>query len=293
MEYKTINSNNSKLNLPVVGLGTWQMGGRTEANYSKDTECINAIKNAIHLGYTLIDTAESYGAGHTEELIGKAIIDVPREKLFIISKVLMTNLKHDDLINSAKQSLKRLKIAYFDLYLIHFPNPKISIQETMRAMDYLVENKITKFIGVSNFSVNELIEAQKYSKNKIVVNQIQYNLTARNKCSYGNCVNMESEIIPYCQKNDILVIADRPFDKGALLNSSNTALDKLLDSLCKKYNKTKSQIAINWLISKKNIITIPMSTNPIHQKENLGAIGWKLNSEDIKLLDKINIKANN
>jgi diketogulonate reductase-like aldo/keto reductase len=288
MEYKTITTHNSELSLPVIGLGTWQMGGRTEADYSNDTKYVEAIKSAIELGYTLIDTAESYGAGHTEELIGEAIAGASRDKLFIISKVSKNNLAYDNVITSAKNSLKRLKIDYFDLYLIHFPNSEISLQETMRAMDYLVEHKITRFIGVSNFSVEKLIEAQKYSKNKIVANQIQYSLVARNNCTYATCINMESEIIPYCQKNDILIIADRPFDKGALLNSSNTNLDKLLDSLCQKYDKTKSQIALNWLISKKNIVTIPMSTSPIHQKENLGAIGWSLSSKDMILLDNCN-----
>ncbi len=290
MEYKQFQSG---LNLPIIGFGTWQIGGRTEADYSRDIENVIVIKNAIDLGYTLIDTAESYGAGHTEELISQAITNVPRDKLFIISKVSSSNLRYDTLIRSAKNSLERLKIDYFDLYLIHFPNPEISIQETMRAMDYLVENKLTRFIGVSNFSVNELMEAQKYSKNKIVVNQIQYSLTARNKCTYGNCINMESAIIPYCQKNDILIIADRPFDKGALISFSNTTLDNLLELLCSKYNKTKSQIALNWLISKKNVITITMSTNPIHQKENLGAIGWSLSSEDIELLDCVDVESSN
>lgn len=285
MEYKSLQSGTS---IPVIGLGTWQIGGRTEPDYSRDTENIQSIKNAIQLGYTLIDTAESYGAGHTEELIGQAIVDVPRDKLFIISKVFKTNLGYDNLINSAKNSLKRLKIDYFDLYLIHFPNKDIPIQETMRAMDYLVENKLTRFIGVSNFSAKELTEAQKYSKNRIVANQIQYSLATRNKCTYGECVNMESEIIPYCQENGILIIADRPLDKGALLNSSNALLNNMLDSLSKKYDKTKAQIALNWLISKKNIITIPMSTNPIHQKENLGAMGWALSKEDVDLLDNIN-----
>jgi len=289
MEYKTI-KNETKI--PVIGLGTWQIGGGNEADYSSDSSNIKLIQNAIQLGYTLIDTAEKYAAGHTEELIGQAIQNVPRDKLFIVSKVTSKNLAYDDLIMSAKKSLERLKIDYFDLYLIHSYNNAIPIEETMRAMDFLVDNKLTKFIGVSNFSVKELSEAQKHTKNKIVANQIQYSLITRNKGTYANCINMESEIIPYCQKNDIIIIAYRPLERGALIKNNETILNKTLDSLSKKYNKTKTQIALNWLISKKNIIAIPMSTNPIHQKENLGALGWNLNKEDTTLLDQIPIENN-
>lgn len=131
-------------------------------------------------------------------------------------------------------------------------------------------------------------EAQKYSKNKIVVNQIPYNLATRNKDHRGSCINMESEIIPYCQENDIIVMAYRPIERGFLLKPNS-----LLDGLSEKYDKTKAQIAINWLVSKKNIITIPKSTNPDHLKENLGAIGWNLSANDIKLLDEAEFESPN
>lgn len=288
MKYKTFQSG---LTVPVIGLGTWQIGGRMEPDYDNDAKNISSIKNALKLGYTLIDTAESYGAGHTEELVGQAIRDFSRDKLFIISKVFKTNLAYDNLIKSAKNSLERLKIDYFDLYLIHFPSEDVSLQETMRAMDFLVENKLTRFIGVSNFSVKKLIEAQKYSKHKIAANQIQYNIMTRNNCTYAKCVNMESEIIPYCQENDILIIADRPLDKGALV-IGDTNITSVLDILCKKYGKTRSQIALNWLISKKNIITIPMSLNSVHQKENLEITNWTLSPEDIILLDNLSVEHN-
>jgi len=278
MEYKLLYGN---VKIPVLGLGTWQIGGKYEADYSSDEENIQAMKKAIELGYTLIDTAELYGAGHTEELVGKAINHVDRKKLFIVSKVIGSHLSYNNVVTAAKKSLERLQIAYFDLYLIHHPNPDIPMKETMRAMDYLVEYGITKFIGVSNFSVKEMQEAQKWSKNKIAVNQIQYSLISRNKSTYCDCVNMESEIIPYCQENGIVIMADRPLHKGELLDKTNPVMDKL----CKKYKKTTPQIALNWLISKKNIITIPKSTNIEHLKENLGAMGWRLDKEDIDLLD--------
>lgn len=278
MEYKFIDK---KTKIPVLGLGTWGFGGFRESDFSQDEESICAIKAAINVGYTLIDTAELYGAGHTEELVGKAIKDIDQSTLFIISKVFKTNLKYNDVLVSCKNSLERLCTNYLDLYLIHAPNPDIPLSETMRAMDELVEKKFVRFIGVSNFSVEQMKEAQIYSQHKIVVNQIPYNLSARNKDYRGYCVNMESEIIPYCQQNGILIMAHRPLERGFLLQSH-----QLLDSLSKKYNKTKAQIAINWLLSKKNIITIPKSVNPEHMKENLDALGWKLDDIDMQLLDE-------
>jgi diketogulonate reductase-like aldo/keto reductase len=102
---------------------------------------------------------------------------------------------------------------------------------------------------------------------------------------------MESKIIPYCQKNDILIIVDRPLDKGAIIRNDHPVLSSTLDALSKKYGKTKSQIAINWLIEKKNMITIPMSLNPVHLKENLETQGWKLSDEDVKNLDNIHVES--
>jgi len=247
---------------------------------SRDAEWVSAIQKAVELGYNHIDTAEMYGAGHSEELVGLAISNFDRESLFITTKVLPQHLRYEDCIKAAEDSLKRLKTDYIDLYLIHIPNSEIPIKETMRAMDTLVKQRKTKFIGVSNFSVKQLKEAQSYTENKIVNNQIEYNLFTRHSGMYN--VNIESEIIPYCQENNIIITAWKPLAKGILFREKN----KLLEELVKKYNKTVSQIAINWLISKKNIITIPKSTNPEHLKENLGALGWKLEPKDMKRLNE-------
>ena len=278
MEYKAL-FDGSKI--PVIGLGTWRIGGARDPDYSRDESSIQSIKNAINLGYNHIDVAEMYGGGHTEELVGEAIKDFNRSELILTSKVFKTNLNYENVISSCKKSLKRLGTDYLDIYLVHAPNPEIPIEETMKAMDYLVENKLVKYIGVSNFTVEEMKEAQKYSKNKIAFNQIEYSLLTRNKGKYGNNKNMERETVPYCQKNEIIIMAERPLERGILLEDN-----PLMNHLEKKYEKTKSQIAINWLISKENIITIPKSTNVKHLEENLGAMGWKLDKEDIELLDK-------
>ncbi|MDH5754135.1 MAG: aldo/keto reductase [Candidatus Bathyarchaeota archaeon] len=267
------------VNISVLGIGTWKMGGGLTVDTAHDKECILAIKTAVRLEMTHIDTAELYGNGHAEELVGEAIQEFEREELFIATKVKQENLRYDDLISAAKRSLKRLRTSYIDLYLIHGPNPYIPIEETMKAMDYLVESKLTRFIGVSNFSVEQIEEAQKHAKNKIVANQIEYNLLTRNQGQFTN--SMESKIIPYCQKNDVMIIAYRPIAKGELAKPGI----KLLDELAEKYGKTQAQIAINWLSSKPNIVTIPKAVKVEHIKENLGAIGWRLSEEDMRRLD--------
>ena len=291
MDYKILIDD---FKIPVIGLGTWGIGGFMETDSTKDEEGIKAIKDAIELGYTHIDTAELYGVGHTEKLIGNAIKDLDRSKLIITSKVFKTNLKYNDVIASCKKSLEKLQTDYIDIYLIHAPNPEIPLKETMKAMDYLVEQGMVKFIGVSNFSVEQMQEAQKYSRNKIVANQIPYNLATRNTNldrntgRVGSCINMESEIIPYCQENNIIIMAYRPIERGFLLKPNS-----LLDDLSRKYSKTKAQIAMNWLVSKKNVVVIPKSINIDHLKENLGAISWSLSDDDIKLLDEMEFESPN
>jgi len=279
MKYKKLIDNTK---IPVIGLGTWLIGGGMEADYSEDEQAIRAIKTAIELGYRHIDTAEMYGDGHTEELIGKAIKDINRDELFITTKVRKTKLKYNEVLRSAEESLNKMGIDYIDLFLVHAPSQHISIEETMKAFDYLVDQKMVRHIGVSNFQVHQLIEAQRYTKNKIVANQIEYSLLTRNKGKYADNRDMELKTIPYCQENNILIIAERPLERGLILQNH-----PILDALELKYGKTKAQIAINWLISKKNIITIPKSTNKQSLIENFGSIGWELEKDDIKLLDAI------
>ena len=277
MESKRLTSTTK---IPVIGLGTWTMGGERETDTSQDNEDIHAIRAAIELGITHIDTAEMYGGGHSEELVGEAISGFDRKGLFITTKVSPEHLRYNDVIASAKKSLRRLRTEYIDLYLVHTPNPEIPIKETMKAFDFLVEREVIRHIGVSNFSVEQMKEAQECTQNKIVANQIEYNLLARNQGMLTS--NMESKIIPYCQENDIVVIVWRPLARGRLLRSGF----KILDELTEKYGKTRAQISINWLISKKSVVTIPKASNVKHLKENLGAIGWSLDKEDTYRLDK-------
>src|SRR4030042_6295028 len=261
--------------LPVFGFGTWAMGGReTRDPHNDDKADINAIKTTIELGITHIDTAEMYAAGHAEELIAEAIKGFERSNLIIVTKVLPEHLHYYDLINSAMQSLKRLGTDYIDIYLIHSPNPSIDIRETMEAMDHLVEKKYIRNIGVSNFDVEEFKEAQENTSNKMVCNQVYYNLTHREPVTDGS--------LQYAQNNDVMIVAWRPVEKGLFSRRKFDVLEKL----GKKYEKTGSQIAINWLISQENVVTISKTRNIDHLKENLGALNWKMDESDVDLLTK-------
>lgn len=286
MNFKKLKSG---IRIPVLGLGTWTIGGYEKADTRFDKENITAIKSAIKTGFSHIDTAEYYGAGHSEELVGKAIKAFERSDIFITTKVSQENLRYNDVLAALNKSLKRLKTNYVDLYLIHYPNPEIPIKETMRAMDYLVEKKHTKFIGVSNFSIQQIKDAQKHAKNKIIANQIEYNLITRkiltrllsSRLGRISNINIEPNMLRYCEKNDIIIIAYKPLARGILAKKGIEILDKM----GKKYEKTPAQIALNWLISKPNVITIPKTTSVDHMIENLGAIGWSLSKEDMNRLD--------
>lgn len=254
--------------VPAIGMGTWGIGGYSSPDTASDREAILALRKGIELGMYLIDTAEMYGGGHTEEIVGEAIKPFAREQIFIVSKVLPENLHYADIIKAAENSLKRLQTDWMDLYLIHFPNPEVPLSETMEAMEKLVERNLVRFIGVSNFNVNQLKEAKSYlSKAEIVVNQVEYSLVNR---------NIEGDILPYCMQQQITIMAYTPLAKGGL------ARNEFLREIGKKYRKTAAQVALNWLIAKENVIAIPKAVKVEHLKENAGTMGWRLSENDIE-----------
>jgi diketogulonate reductase-like aldo/keto reductase len=266
--------------LPKIGLGTWTMGGKKEADYSNDEKCIEAIALALDIGYTHIDTAEVYGAGHSEELIAQAIQGQDRASLIIASKVKPQHLAYDDVLTAAEGSLKRLGLPYLDLYYIHAPSSdNVPIAETMRAFDRLVEEGMIKHIGVSNFTKTQLQEAQAITHNTIVANQIEYNLYTREIGKHS--VHMESETLPYCQEQAVYIVAERPLERGLLLKKTS-----VMDEMAQKYNASYAQIALNWLVSQKDVIAIPKATSRAHLQENFDATSWTMDVEDIERLRK-------
>lgn len=262
--------------LPVLGLGTWQMGGRLEVDSSNNDERdVQGIIHAVKQGITHIDTAEKYAAGHTEEIVAQALKQVDREQIFLTSKVGSEKLQYDDLIRSCHESLQRLQTKYLDLFLIHgYSKTGIPLSNSMKAMDFLLENELVKNIGVCNFHIPYLQEAMAATKYKIVNNQIHYSLVARGYEENGT--------LEFCAKNNILVTAYRPTAKGELAQKGNV----LLDELSLKYNKTPVQIAINWVMNKPNVVTIVKTSDLHHLEEDLGALGWRLEKVDEERLDK-------
>lgn len=263
----------SGFSMPVFGIGSWQMGGRHERDFANDDKAdIQAICNAVDMGIIHIDTAERYAKGHAEELVGQAISNYKRDKLFLVSKVWNTNLRYEDVLKACVGSLKRLKTDYLDVYLVHMPHPDIPIQETMKAMSKLKKEGLIKNIGLSDFSIERFQEARACCEDKIVVNQLHYNLIFREPERKG--------LVDFCRKNDVFLIAWRPVQYGVLTDISIP----IMKEMCAKYHKTPSQIAINWLISQKNIVTISKMRKKEHLEENLGALGWEMDSQDIEKL---------
>jgi diketogulonate reductase-like aldo/keto reductase len=255
---------NSDLRLPEIGFGTWNYRGGVEP-----------LRAAIECGARLIDTAEVYG---TEELVGKAIKG-RRHQVILATKVLPRNFRRRDLIAAAERSLRRLDTDHIDLYQLHWPNLTIPIEEPMRGMEELVDAGKVRFIGVSNFSVRDLLNAQaSLSRQRIVSNQVRYSLAER---------TIEGGMLEYCQKNGITVIAYSPLASG-LGNIRAVDPEGVVCRVAQASAKSEAQIALNWCVSKENVVAIPKASTIEHVVENMGASGWRLRPDLARLLeDKI------
>lgn len=260
--------------IPALWIWTWKMWGTTTRDKNNDdAKDIAAIKYAISKGLTCIDSAEMYAGGYSETLLGQAIAHVPREELFLSSKVRGDNCSYTAIKNACHNSLKRLWVEYLDLYYIHWRDDQFSLKDAMRAMNELVDEGYIRYIWVSNFSVESMKEAQKHSQYPIVANQVHFNLIYREPEVSG--------LLEYCQKNDIMLVAWRPLEYG---DFSLPSAKRLLDEISEKYKKTHFQIALNWIISHPNVVTLFMSRNPQNIDQNIGATGWELSKEDIDYL---------
>lgn len=262
------------LDVPVIGMGTWMIEGR-----SRDVErrAIEALRLGLDLGMNHIDTAEMYGNGRAEELIAEAVDD-QREQVFLVSKVLPSNASYQGTLKACERSLKRLKTDFIDLYLVHWPSSQHPIEETMRAMEKLVDEGMIRFIGVSNFDVEQLREAQRALKNyRIACDQVLYHLAYR---------GIEQDLLPYCAEKGIAIVGYSPFGHGSFPSSQSRG-GKVLAEIAKRHNRTMRQVALNFLTRDPNLFTIPKAGNPDHVRDNSGAVGdWKLSDEDISTIDR-------
>jgi myo-inositol catabolism protein IolS len=283
------NLNKSDLKASIVGFGTAFRGGITK-------DSTKVIEAALDGGITLIDTAEIYENGLSEKLVGN-VIKGRREEVLLVTKVSGDHLKYDDVLKSVEGSLRRLDTDFIDLYLVHWPNPHVPLGETMRAMEKLVNDGRVRYIGVSNFGVSELEKAQKeLSRCEIVANEVKYNLLER---------QVEDEVVPFCQKEDIALLAFGPLARGLLtgrFTDENIISDddwrsgdwffegesfkrgvemvEILSDIGSDYGKTAGQVAINWLLAKRMVFPIFGASNVEQVEENCGAMDWRMEKAD-------------
>ncbi|MGA8849124.1 MAG: aldo/keto reductase [Dehalococcoidia bacterium] len=273
MKYKGLGKTSTKI--AAIGQGCMGIGGYLSKDTRQDDNQVSVLRLGIALGMTFVDTAEVYGNGHSEEIVGKAIEGI-RNKVFVTTKVSPEHLFYDDILRSVEGSLHRLRTDYIDLYQVHWTNPKTPMNETMRAMEQLFKEGKVKYIGVSNFSLKELKGAQEaLSGGEIVSAQVEYNLFDR---------TIESSVLPYCQSEGITVIAYSPLDQGKI--ASGETRMKALQKIAHKYNRTVAQVVLNWLISHPPVIAIPKATNPDHVKENAAAADFQLSDEDFEAINE-------
>jgi diketogulonate reductase-like aldo/keto reductase len=239
--------------LPAVGLGT----------YGMDTDQTTAsVRAALEAGYTHIDTAEGY---QNEAAIGDVLAEYDREEVFLTSKVLPKNLNYESVIRSCKASLDRLGTDYLDLYLIHWPNPAISLRETLHAMARLHEQGLVRNIGVSNFSAYQLSCAQHITAVPIAVNQVEFHPWFQ-----------RPELIEYCQDSGTVIEAAAPLARAEVFD------DDVVAELASKYDKTPAQVVLRWALD-RDAVVLPRSSSPAHIENNI-ATGWSLSEQDCERL---------
>lgn len=255
---KELGSSSSQI--PAIGFGTWQYAGG-----------VPPLCAAIENGATFIDTAETYGS---EPVVAEAIRG-RRADVFIASKVRPANFRKRDLIRAAEGSLRRLQTDYIDLYQLHWPNYTVPIEETMGAMEELADAGKIRFIGVSNFSVNELKAAQRVlRKHRIVSNQVRYSLVER---------TIGDGLLKYCRGNQITIVAFSPL--GTEFSSLRKYdPDGVLSQIAGKLGRSEAQVALNWIIRQDGVVAIPKASSVEHVVDDCGASDWKLNDSDYTTL---------
>lgn len=264
------------VDITKIGLGTWLLGGDVKENPNNDDEKdINAIIYALKSGINHIDTSESYSGGKSEKLIGEAIKNFDRDKLFITTKVREWNLTYDNIISSCCNSLKRLQTDYVDLFYIHKQNKDVNIKSVCEALNYLLAKGLIKNVGLSNVGIDTIQKYNKYLTKKIYAVQNQYNLICRESQKKG--------VIDYCRENNIKFICWRPVllsYPGVKDPMYNKGTYPILDNIAKKYNVSNIQVVAKWLLQQDNVYIVFKSNNCEHIKEILETNKFCLSDDD-------------
>ncbi|CDK40870.1 aldo/keto reductase [Halorubrum sp. AJ67] len=241
--------------LPALGLGTYDLD---------DDETADSVRAALDAGYAHIDTAEGY---HNEAVIGDALAEYDRDDVFLTSKVLAKNLNYESVIDSCEASLDRLGTDYLDLYLIHWPNPAISLRETLRAMAELRDRGLVRDVGVSNFSAYQLSCAHHIADVPIAVNQIEFHPWFQ-----------RPDLVDYCRETDTAVEAAAPLARTDVFG------DEVVAELADEYDKHPAQVVVRWAVD-RGVVPLPRSSTPDHVRANAD-LDWELDEADRRRLDE-------
>lgn len=300
MNYKKLGK--SGVEVSELILGCWAMGG-DYFGATEDESSLEALRVSYENGVNTFDTAEIYGSGRSERVVGEAARRIGREKVKIISKVFKPSMAHDKMVKACEDSLSRLGTDYLDVYFLHYPIPEeeVSIQERMETMTELKKAGKIRAIGLSNFSLEEMKAAMKYGQVDVI--QPCYSLLWR---------FIDRDILPFCLEHEIAVVPYSPLGQGILTGSmakghtfregdsrKNTPLfapenferalqvTEKVKEVAAKYHKTPAQTAIRWVAQTPGM-TAPIvgARNRKQAEDNFGAAGWELAEEDMRILDE-------
>lgn len=253
--------------VPALGLGTWKMG----VGDADEAAQLRALQTGIAQGMTLIDTAEMYGDGRSEQLVAKAIAG-QRDKIFLVSKVLPQNAGRQGTVKACEASLRRLNTDVLDLYLLHWRGSH-RLADTFAAFEALKAAGKIRYYGVSNFDVDDLEDLNaEVPKNSCAANQVMYNLSGR---------GIEWDLYPKCRKDRMAVMAYCPLGQGRLLNNPGLA------PIAQKHNVANAAIVLAFTLRLPGMISIPKSSHEKRILENAAAADLVLDAEDLKNLDQI------
>lgn len=251
MEYAEVRG----VDVPKVGFGTARMKGE---------ECREAVEDALDQGYRHVDTAQMYG---NEDAVGEAIerSEVPREEVFLATKLDRPNLAREDVFTSFERSLESLGTDYVDLLLIHAPSRTVPVEETLGAMDELVGDGRVRHIGVSNFSAAETREATAAADHSLLTNQVEY-----------NPFHPQDDLLEFCVENDLVLTAYSPLAVGRIQGND------VLREIGERYGKTEAQVALRWLVQQRNVVAIPKAESRRHRGQNLDVFDFELSRDEME-----------
>jgi diketogulonate reductase-like aldo/keto reductase len=251
--------------VPALGQGTWQMAETA----SRRNQEIEALRLGVELGMTLIDTAEMYGEGASEELVAEAIVG-ERDRLFLVSKVYPHNASRQGVVQACERSLRRLKTDRLDLYLLHWRG-SVPLEETVAGFEELRRSGKIRHWGVSNFDTDDMDELLRVPAGEnCAANQVLYNVTRRGP---------EFDLIPWMTEHRMPLMAYSPIEQGRLPRGG------VLQRIGQKYGASPFQIALAWLLQKPDVIAIPKASSPDHVRDNHRALEIRLSPEDLDAID--------